>query len=246
MKPWHEQDTFWEAVEPVLFSRRRRSDAPVEVENIISMLGIRPGAAVLDLGCGVGRHSLELARRGFHVTGVDRTRAYLNKAAHQAKAAGLRVELVQEDMRTFCRPDAFEAAVSLFTSFGHFEDPDEDRHVAMNVYRSLKPGGVFLLEMMGKEILARSFQERTWQEEDGVLLLEERKVRMGWSWIEHRWIIVTGNNRTELRLSHRLYSGAELTSLLAGCDFARTEVYGDLAGRPYDHMAKRLVVVARR
>jgi len=150
VKPWHEQDTFWKTVAPVLFVQRRWEDAPAEVEQVVSLLGIEPGAHVLDLCCGVGRHSLELARRGFQVTGVDRTRPYLDRAARQAEAEGLKVEFVQSDMRDFCRPDAFDAVVNLFTSFGYFEDPEDDCQVALNMYRSLKSGGVFLIDMMGK------------------------------------------------------------------------------------------------
>ncbi len=75
--PWHEQDTFWDTVAPVLFTERRWSDAPAEVEQVAYLLGLGSGAHVLDLCCGMGRHSLELARRGFQVTGVDRTRPYL-------------------------------------------------------------------------------------------------------------------------------------------------------------------------
>jgi SAM-dependent methyltransferase len=149
-------------------------------------------------------------------------------------------------MRTFCRPDAFDAVVNLFTSFGYFEDPEDDRRVAMNVYRSLKPGGVFLMDIMGKGILARIFRERDWYEEDGVLILQERKITKNWSWMENRWIIFVDNNRTELNLSHRIYSAVELTSLLAGCGFAHVEAYGDLEGSAYDHLARRLVVVAHK
>lgn len=246
MKPWHEQDAFWETVAPILFAQRRWSDAPAEVEQIVSLLGIGPGTHILDLCCGVGRHSLELARRGFHVTGVDRTRLYLDRASRQAEAEGLKIEFVQDDMRSFCRPDAFDVVINLFTSFSYFEDPEEDRQVLLNVYRSLKPGGVFLLEMMGKEILARIFRERDWHEENGVLILEERKLSKNWGWIESRWIMFKDNNRTELRLSHRLYSAVELTSLLTGCGFTHVDAYGGLAGSAYDHTATRLVIVAHR
>jgi SAM-dependent methyltransferase len=245
-KPWHEQDEFWETVAPILFAERRWSDAPAEVEEVVSLLGIGPGTHILDLCCGVGRHSLELARRGFRVTGVDRTRLYLDRASKQAEAEGLKIEFVQDDMRTFCRPDAFDVVINLFTSFSYFEDPEEDRQVLVNVYRSLKPGGVFLLEMLGKEILARIFRERDWHEENGVLILEERKLSKNWGWIESRWIIIEDNDRTELRLSHRLYSAVELTSLLAGCGFTNIDAYGDLAGSAYDHMARRLVIVAHK
>jgi SAM-dependent methyltransferase len=246
VKSWHEQDVFWETVASILFSQRRWSDAPAEVEKVVSLLGIGPGTHILDLCRGVGRHSLELARRGFHVTGVDRTRLYLDRASKQAEAEALKVEFVQDDMRTFCRPDAFDAVINLFTSFSYFEDPEEDRQVLLNVYRSLKPGGVFLLEMLGKEILARIFRERDWHEENGVLILEERKICKNWGWIESHWIMLKDNRRTELRLSHRLYSAVELTSLLTGCGFTHVDAYGDLAGSAYDHMAKRLVIVAHR
>ena len=102
------------------------------------------------------------------------------------------------------------------------------------------------MEMMGKEVLARSFQERVWHEEDGVLMLQECKVSRGWNWVEHRWIVVKDSDRRELRFSHRLYSAAELRALLTGCGFSRTEVCGDIEGGPYDHTAKRLVVVAHK
>lgn len=246
IKPWHEQDAFWETVEPVLFAQRRWSDAPAEVEKIISLLGLQTGMSLLDLCCGVGRHSLEFTRRGFRVTGVDRTRVYVDKASKHGQAEGLEVEFVQDDMRAFCRPEAFDVVINLFTSFGYFENPEDDRRVVTNVYRSLKAGGVLLLEMMGKEVLARIFQERGWHEENGILILEERKLARAWGWIENRWIMFKDNRRTELRLSHRLYSAVELISLLTECGFAHTDVYGDLAGSPYDHTAKRLVGVGHK
>jgi hypothetical protein len=79
-----------------------------------------------------------------------------------------------------------------------------------------------------------------------VLILEERKICKNWGWIESRWIMLKDNRRTELRLSHRLYSAVELTSLLTECGFTHVDAYGDLAGSAYDHMAKRLVIVAHR
>lgn len=246
VKPWYEEDFFWETVAPVLFSERRWSDAPAEVEDVVSLLGISPGAKVLDLCCGVGRHSLELARRGFRVTGVDRTAAYLERAREQGKGEGLDIEFVQEDMRTFARPEAFDAVLNLFTSFGYFEDSEHDRRVVMNVYRSLKSGGVFLMDLMGKEVLARIFRERDWREEDGIILLEDCKVSNDWSWVENRWIVLKGGERQEVKISLRLYSAVELRALLSECGFDRVDVYGDVAGAPYDHAAKRLVVVAHK
>ncbi len=245
-KPWHEQDSFWELVESVLFHSRRISAAPAEVEKIITLSGVEPGESVLDLCCGVGRHSFEFTRRGFRVTAVDRTRRYIDRAIQVAQTEGLKVEFVLEDMRKFVRPESFDLALSLFTSFGYFEDPEDDRRVASNIYCSLKAGGVLVMDLMGKEALARIFTERGWSEDAGTIVLEERKLSDAWNWIENRWIVLRDGERREVRLGHRLYAASELTALLKSCGFEAADAYGDLEGAPYDQTARRLVVVARK
>jgi SAM-dependent methyltransferase len=246
MKPWFENDAFWETWAPFMFSQQRLESAPEEVNNLISLLEIDPEASVLDLCCGPGRHSLELARRGFSVVGVDRTKIYLDKARKQAEDERLNIEFIQADMRNFCKPGAFDAVINLFTSFGFFEDKKEDEKVARNVYRSLKEGGTFVIDVIGKEVIARIFRERDWQQIEGGIMLEERKVSNDWSWTENRWILLRDGKIKEFTLSLRPYSAVELKSLLTDCGFEVTGVYGDLAGSPYDHKAKRLVVSARK
>ena len=247
MKPWHDRDEFWERTAASMFSERVIAAAPQDVENIIALLGLQPGASVLDLCCGVGRHAIELARLGFRVTAVDRTQDYLDRASARAEKEGLSIEFVCADMRAFCREAAFDAVVNLYTAFGYFEDIEEDRQVVRNVWRSLVPGGAFVLELMGKEVLARIYQARDWAElEDGSLMLQERTIARDWSWMENRWILIRDGERTEFPLSHRLYSAMELKGLLVECGFAETHAYGDLHGAPYDHTARRLVVVARK
>lgn len=245
IKPWHEDDSFWETWAPVIFTPQKIADAVEEVTKIIKLLNIQPGSSILDLCCGIGRHSLELARRGYHVTGVDRTRRYLDKARKQAKEEGLDIEFVQGDMRSFSRPGAFNVAISMFTSFSYFEDPQEDKRVVENVFESLRLGGRFIIQMHGKETLAKVFRERDWNEnkDDGVIVLEERKVSQNWSWMENRWIMLKGSERIENVISHRLYAGSEIVALLRDCGFKRIEVYGDLEGNPYDHTARQLVAV---
>jgi len=245
-KPWYEDDNFWETWGSVIFSEQHLARARGEIDGVVSLLGIKPGIHILDLCCGVGRHSLELARRGFQVTGVDRTRSYLDRASRQAEVEGLRVEFVQDDMRKFCRPDAFDACINMFTSFGYFEDPKDDRQVLVNVYRSLKSGGVFIMDTMGKEVLARVFTERNWEEVNGVILLQEHKVSHNWGWMENRWIIFKDNKRIESKVTHRLYSATELVSLFTECGFRQINTYGDLSGNPYDHNARRLIMVAHK
>ena len=149
-------------------------------------------------------------------------------------------------MRNFCEPNAFDSVINVFTSFGYFEDPADDKRVIENVYKSLKEGGKFLIDIMGKEVLARIFQEKRWRQEDGVLILEEAKVSEDWSSIDSRWIFIKDDRRDECSFTLRLYSATELVGLLKSCGFVKVEVYGDLSGSPYDQTAKRLVLLAHK
>jgi len=243
-KPWHEDDSFWETWGSWLFNPQRIADAVVEVDKIIELLKITPGDRILDLACGAGRISLELASRGFKVTGVDRTRSYLDRASEQAKKESLDIEFIQEDMRTFKRKEEFNAVISMFTSFGYFEDAEEDKQVVANVCDSLKSGGSFLIETHGKETLAKIFRERDWNEnEDGVIVLQERRVSQNWSWMWNRWIMLKGNERIEGEVSHRLFAATELIALLIDGGFSQADAFGGIDGSPYDHTARRLAVV---
>ncbi len=246
MTHWHEDDRFWERTAPFQFNEKRWRAASAEVDSIIALLDLTPVAAVLDLPCGPGRHSLELARPGFRVTGADRTAMFIDEARRRAGNEDLEAEFIQADMREFRRPESFDAVINLFTSFGYFADPADDRRVVENFFASLKPGGKLVIDMVGKEVLARVFRPRIWEEREGALFLEERRIIDGWSRIETRWIIVRDDAWEEFTLSLRLYSGTEITALLRDVGFSDVRLYGGLDGTPYDHEAKRLVAVATK
>lgn len=246
---WYDDDTFWEMFESILFGPERWASTAAGIDLLLERASLPPGGAILDLCCGPGRHCLELARRGFRMTGVDRTRRYLDSARRRAAAEGLAIEFVEQDMRSFRRDGAFDGAINLFTSFGYFEDPGEDRRVVENLHASLRAGGILLMDLMGKEILARTFRPRDWNwigEEGGAILLEERKLSLDWGWIETTWTLLEGSERQSRTLSHRLYSGSELGTLLRSVGFRDVKILGGMDGAGYDHLARRLVAVAVR
>lgn len=229
----------------MMFTEERWTRAPAEVDQIVKRLRIKPGARVLDLCCGPGRHSIELARRGFRVTGVDRTRTYLDDARKLARKEKVDVEFVRSDMRRFRRPRAFDAVINMFTAFGYFRRPADDVRVAENIAASLKPGGVLLMELMGKERLAKIFTPRGWHRDPGgAIILEERWVTDDFSWVENQWTIIRKGRTRTYSVEHRLYSAAELKALLRKAGFRRARACGSLDGAPYDDKAERLVVVA--
>jgi len=245
-KNWHEQDEFWEIYEEVFFNPNRVEAASAEVERIVALAEVSPGSKVLDLCCGVGRHSIEFARRGFKVTAVDRTDRYLERARQTAEEAGVEIEFVKSDMREFVRPEQFDLALNMFTSFGYFEDPADDVQVAGQIMESLKPGGALVLDTMGKEILARIFEPRSWDRVGDITTIEERWVTQNWGWIENRWMLIRGDKIYHHAISHRLYAATEYIRLFRDAGASEAECFGNLDGEPYDHKARRLVLLARK
>ena len=247
MAEWYDDDIFWETFRDYMFNPARLEQTRVEVDQLVALLKLTAGARVLDLCCGIGRHSLEFARRGFRVTGVDRTARYLEEARDAAARENLSLEFIQSDMRAFARPEAFDGALSMFTSFGYFEDTADDVHVAHNVYESLRPGAKLAIDLNGKEVVAAKFRERDWnRREDGTIVIEERRVLDGWSKLETHWIQLRGAERRESTLVVRPYSGVELSMLLKEAGFREVATHGSLAATPYDHRAERLVAVATK
>lgn len=244
-KKWYEDSKFWTTFSPFLFSEKQLSIAEEEVNQMVTLLKVKPGAHILDLCCGPGRHTVKLAQRGYQVTGVDNTKEFLKEAKLHAKKEKLKIEFVKEDMRKFRRVNSFDGAINMFTAFGYFENPKDDKRVLRNLYLSLRKGARLVMDLMGKEVLARKFLSRNWDIlEDGTIHLQERKLSQNWSWIENRWILLKGNKRKDFYLAHRLYSGTELLDLLKEAGFSRVRIYGGLDGRDYNQDAKRLIAVA--
>jgi SAM-dependent methyltransferase len=243
MPEWFEDETFWETLYAFLFPEAKFTAAEAEVDKALRLVGFS-GQSVLDLACGPGRHSLALARRGYRVTGVDRSRYLLDKARALAGQGGVDVEWVEADMRSFVRPEAFDLGLSLFSSFGYFETDEDNRLVLQNLWRSLRPGGVCVLDLMGRETLARRFQPVLCHElPDGGLLVDRPLVLDDWTRVQSEWILIRGESARRFHIRLRLYSGNELKQLLSQVGFSRVHLWGDLDGNPYGADARRLVAV---
>ncbi|MCC7208430.1 MAG: methyltransferase domain-containing protein, partial [Anaerolineae bacterium] len=226
MAQWFENDRFWLGFQQVIFTPERMQMAPLEVELIVQRLGLTPGMHILDLGCGVGRHSLEFARRGYHVTGLDRTTVYLEQARAAAQAENLDIEFVQSDMLEFSRENAFDAVISMYSTFGYYTDPAENQGVARNMHHSLKPGGAFLIDMHGKETLAAVFRGREWYRKDDLVVLEEVKLLGDWERVNVRWILFDGTTRLEEDFTQQIWSASEMRTMLTEAGFGNVTFFG--------------------
>lgn len=245
-REWFDDDSFWRDLYPFLFSETRVASAFEDAGKLLRL--VRPkGKAVLDLCCGPGRFSIPMAKRGYKVTGVDRTRFFLAKARARARAARVRVEWVRQDMRDFVRPGTFDLALSMFTSFGYFDDKREDFQVLGNILTSLKPGGACLIEVMGKEQIARIFLPVTFDMlPNGTQLFQRHAVRDDWSRMWNEWTIIRRGRTKAYTFQHTIFSGQELRDRMAQAGFVDVKLYGGLAGEEFGLKAQRLVAVGRR
>jgi len=247
MTGWYADERFWKAFYTFLFGEKRFEDARTQVEPLVDLLELTGGESILDLCCGPGRFTVPLALRGFAMTGVDRSPFLLGKAREHAARQSADVEWVLQDIREFSRPGAFDAILNLFTSFGYFEDEQDDLAVLRNMHASLRPGGRLLMDLSSKEWVARVFQPVHAEEvEDGSILVERHRIEDGWERIVNEWILIRGDVVERFHFTHRLYSGRELGDRLRAAGFADIRLMGGPDGRPFDHEAERLVVLARR
>src|SRR5262249_22448694 len=151
----------------------------------------------------------------FRVTAVDRTRFLFDKAKQRAVSMNLDIEFVFEDMINFIRPAAFDLVLSMFTSFGFFENRDDDLKVLKNVYENLKAGGVFLIDVAGKEVVTRKYQPTlSIRHSDGSLLVQRHEIFDDWSRIRNEWIVIRDGRAKEFHFNLNFYSGQELKTLL--------------------------------
>jgi len=284
-KEWFNDDDFWRQYAPIIFDDAHWSEVPEVADSVtrlaglslygtgVSAAGVR-GPRVLDICCAMGRITAELARRGFAATGVDITAPFLETARDDASYERLDIEYIQADVRSFKRFEFFDTAVNLYNSFGYFEDASDDLLLARNVYESLKSGGSFIIETLGKEIAVRDFTPGEWFRRAGFTVLTEYEAVDSWAALKNRWILIPDNSpnsppplgteswnkqevlhkqealskieRIEKTFTQRLYAATELRALLREAGFSCVELYGGWDERPYDQNAGVLIAVGRK
>lgn len=243
---WFDDDAFWQELYPFMFPEERFTQTPEQIEKVLALT--KPaGKTALDLCCGPGRCSVVLAQAGFQVTGVDRTSFLLDTARTKAGVANVTVEWVQADMRDFVRPGAFDLVLSMFTSFGYFNNKDEDVLVLGNILTNLKPGGVCIIDVMGKERLASILQPTTSSVlQDGAKLIQRHEIFDDWTRIRNEWILIRKGKAKSFEFHHTIYSGQEMRDRMERVGFADVRLYGNLDGEEYGPNAHRLIAVGKK
>jgi SAM-dependent methyltransferase len=203
---------------------------------------------ILDLGCGEGRTTIELAARGYHVTGYDLSLPLLIRAADEAQRRSLQVNFIHGDFRELAFEEQFDAIYCLFTSFGYFDD-DSNRKMIQAVASALRAGGRFLLDVVNRDYAIRDLPARIWWEGQGCVVLEEVDFNYFTSRIiSKRSVVFEDGRHLEQEISARAYSLHELGKILHHAGFRVLEVTGHLAHRTrfFGNCSRSLVLLAEK
>lgn len=217
-----------------------------EADFVVEALGIAPGAKLLDVPCGGGRHAFALASRGFDVTAVDISPDFL--AVARKKADELRLPIVwnQREMRDLPWHAKFDGAYCLGNSFGYLPG-DENAAFLRAVAATLKTGARFVLDTgYIAEVLFPSLQERAWYPDGGGYCLAARRYDPISGRLHVTYTLIGDGKPTTHAMSARLHTCREVVSLFEQAGFAAIETYASLAREPFKLGSSRLLIVGSK
>jgi len=228
---WEDPDAQAAFVELVGFPDEQRTRE--EVEKIEVLLQLRPPLRVLDVGCGTGRHALEMARRGYHVVGIDVARSYLEHARSEAQRQGLSIEFRLQRGSELTEREVYDLVLAYDHTLGFMSDAELARHFK-SIWASLKREGKLLLALAGPKLIPGRRYERTrsWVEEGEKFILSEKYFEKGYR-IERCIVIDKQKDEIiEYRERQRAFSLDDVRSLLESAGFRRIMCLKDLDGNP--------------
>lgn len=222
--PWYEH-FFGEA-----YLRTVRTSTPKEVaaecDFIEKALGIPAGSRVLDVGCGLGVQTVELASRGYTLVGLDISPTMVSRAYDEAEDHGLQIDFVRGDMRDVKFEEQFDALLCWGTSFGYFSE-EENELTVRQFHQALKPNGTLLLEVVNRDFMIGSQPNQVWFEVDGAVCMEETDFDYVTSRLRvKRRVASHGGQQNDRQYSIRLYALHEIRALLERNGFKVNEISG--------------------
>ena len=241
---WHKDffnNSFYNPASPVAVKH-----APREARFVLKQLNLRKDAALLDLCCGPGRHSVEFAKKGMAVTGSDFSKDYLREAAARAKKCKVKLRLVRGDMRRLKYKNEFDAAVNLFTSFGYFQKLSDDIKVLKGLSRALKPGGRLMIDVVHGDFVRAHFRPRNWEKlPGGGFHLEETSFQKNRKGVFNTWTILKPGKKPASRSFYtRLYDKKSMSVALKAAGLRPLKFWGSFKGLQLTRNRNRLIVLA--
>lgn len=228
----------------VMFKSREGKQTALEVDEVLRQAKIKEPCSVLDLACGEGRHSIELAQRGFDVIGLDYAKNFLDVAKIRAQMHKLEIGFVRGDMKETSKhfeKNSFDLVVSLYNSFGFFDKRSDDLKTLKEVSKVLKPGGYFVINTINgegaKHRLAKPLNAG-YEISKNVFMIDQANLDLKKMRTQSHWTIIDARKKkTEITrgsFSQNVYSHKEMKAMLKTAGFRVVNTWGLLAGGKFD------------
>lgn len=222
------------------------ADTQQEVNFIVQVLNMPPGASLLDLYCGYGRHAVALGRMGYQVTGVDASEPFLEIARRKALEEHVPVNFQHCDMRDLAFHDRFDAVINMFAAFGYYTDT-ENQHVISLVADALHPGGLFLIDLLNRDWMIKNNLNRYWRHPSGEYVLSYKvEMHNGMSRMKRTLLNVKTGEKIAYDFGLRAYSRDEMEAILVKNGFIVRQVFGGFDGRSYGPETPRMIILAQK
>lgn len=201
-------------------------EVAVECDFIERALRIPGGSRVLDVGCGLGVQTVELASRGYRLVGLDISPTMISRARDEAEDQGLKVDFVRGDMRDVVFDEPFDGLLCWGTTFGYFSE-EENELAIRQFHQVLKPKGTLLLEVVNRDFMIGSQPNQVWFEVDGAVCMEETDFDYVTSRLRVKRRVASHDGQERDRLySIRLYALHEIRAMFERNGFRIDEVSG--------------------
>ncbi len=223
MRPWWQEPAFWRELEPFLFPPEALATADDEVADLLDWLEPPEGGPILDVGCGIGRHLIPLARRGYAVVGADSVDDFRRRARQRLASAGLPGEVRAFDAfggAPLVDDQGFDAILCAFAIVGYHDDPVYDAVFMKNLAALLRPGGRIALLTRHPEASFGRLKHNT----AAGILVEDRRFDRPSSTLHTTWTITRGGRQREHRSRLRVYPAADLRGLFEFCELEEIQV----------------------
>ena len=231
------------------FVRHSRDDEDTfaEADFIQEALKVPEKSRLLDVPCGGGRLTLEMASRGYLVTGVDLSPDLIADATGQIDVDRSPVTFEQRDMRNLPWQEEFDGAFCFWSSFGYFDDAG-NLDFLKAVYNALKPGASLVIDtpLIETRLPEMESQERVWFPVGDLLALEERGFDHEASRVESEWTFIRGSQVEQKLLSLRLYTYREFCTTLEEAGFGNHQAYGSMDWEPFELGATWLYMITTK
>ncbi|MBT3605251.1 MAG: class I SAM-dependent methyltransferase [Candidatus Latescibacteria bacterium] len=218
----------------------------LEVDFLLNTLQLPPQSRLLDLGCGYGRHTIPLAQNDLHVIGLDRSPELLQDATKHLPNSNTNVSFLRGDVRQFPFALPFDAIISMFSSFGYFDDENENFLVLQNISNALKSGGLFLIETANRDFIIAHNPPVQIYRPPNMTLIEERSFDSLTSQSLVDVTVIQDGEETHLHHAIRLYTATEMDMLLASVGLQTLGVWGDFHGSDFTTDSPHLIMLAEK